>query len=450
MRSSMQISFLEEWVSSFLPDIKKVRSTKRITGFAIDSRNVLPGDLFFALLGERVDGHSFLKQAAEAGAVAAIVSSEYSGPHFGLELIYVDAPVESLQTAARNKFDSLEGTVIGITGSVGKTTTKQFLNTMLAPFYKVYASPKSYNSQLTVPLSVLMTEGDEDYVLLEMGISQPGDMQNLIEIVEPEISVITNVYEQHLNHFESLDAIAKEKAHILTMSQVQLLPKDIKYYDYLKNVSPHAELFTFALHNETADFYFHAITKENVLIRTPDDIVDIPIHFPYQPAYHNFLISFALAWILGLPLDDIIETIPSLSLPNMRFERNCINGITFINDAYNACPQAMLEALKALPLPDPGGKIVMVLGHMVDLGAYTYEGHAIVAAAALEKANIIFFVGEHWAPIKQLYENSFCKIEFYQNVDDLAVCLPQSLNQGDVVLLKGSRLLSLEQVLNFL
>lgn len=158
----MRPILLEEW-SSLLLGMEIPRSGKKVTGVAIDSRLVLPGDVFFALPGNRTSGHLFLKQAAQSGAVAAVVASDYHGPSYGLQLLRVADPREALRAAGRTQGALFHGEVIGITGSVGKTTTKNFANQLLSSVYKVFMSPKSYNSQLTLPLSVLMADGDEDF-----------------------------------------------------------------------------------------------------------------------------------------------------------------------------------------------------------------------------------------------------------------------------------------------
>ncbi|WP_348663210.1 UDP-N-acetylmuramoyl-tripeptide--D-alanyl-D-alanine ligase [Chlamydia vaughanii] len=445
----MQSILLEDWVSLML-DVKSPRSGKKISGVAIDSRQVHPGDLFFALSGNRTDGHKFLQHAAQAGAVAAVVSRDYCGDSFGLELVVVDDTTEALKEAGGNKSHLFQGTIVGITGSVGKTTTKGFTQTFLSSVYRVYASPKSYNSQLTVPLSLLMADGDEDFVILEMGVSEPGDMRNLLSIVEPEISVITHILDQHAMNFpdKGIQGIAEEKGLILQNSRVQLLPKDSPWYPHFVKQSLAAEKFSFAFHDETADFYYKAICRDSVIINTPEGDVEFAVSLPYKPAYSNLLIAFSLAWLLDAPIDRIAHSCSSLELPPMRFEQSMRNGVQVINDAYNACPEAMIAAVDAIPNPPEGGKVILILGHMAELGNYSEDGHTIVAEKALSKANIIFFIGEKWLPIQHLLKNSSCEVSFYPSAQDIEEILKKVVQQGDVVLLKGSRSLALETLLS--
>ncbi|WP_407473233.1 UDP-N-acetylmuramoyl-tripeptide--D-alanyl-D-alanine ligase [Chlamydia pneumoniae] len=444
----MRAMLLEDWVSLMLSDVSCPKCDKKITGFAIDSQKVQPGDLFFALPGNATDGHQFLKHAATAGAVAAVVSHDYQGDSFGLELIRVDDTKSALQEAGSNQCNLFQGTLVGITGSVGKTTTKEFSKTILSSIYKTHASPKSYNSQLTVPLSLLMAEGDEDVMILEMGVSEPGNMQDLLRIVQPEIAVITHINDQHAMHFpQGIQEILKEKSYILQKSKLQLLPKDSPYYLDLRSCSPTAEKFSFSFNDPLADFCYKAISGDSVVIQTPEENYCLPIAFSYKPAYTNLLVAVALSWILEVPEEGVIRSLPELKLPPMRFEHSMRNGMQVINDAYNACPEAMIAALDALPLPSDGGKIILILGHMAELGRYSEEGHALVAEKAASRGDMIFFIGEKWIPVQSVLKSYSCEVSFFSSAQDVKDILKQVARYGDVILLKGSRALALESLL---
>ncbi|WP_201456353.1 UDP-N-acetylmuramoyl-tripeptide--D-alanyl-D-alanine ligase [Chlamydia sp. 17-3921] len=444
----MKSTLVEDWVALMLPEASYSKSMEKISGVAIDSRLVQPGDLFFALSGNTTDGHCFLRNAAKAGAVAAVVSKKYRGESFGLELIRVEDPKCALKEAGHSQYNLFQGNVIGIAGSLGKTTTKEFSKIFLSSTYKVFSSPKSYNSQLTVPLSLLMADGDEDFILLEMGVSEPGNMQNLLSIVQPDIVVMTHIADQHTKNFPSgVQGILEEKSLILNNSRLQLLPKDSLWYDHLRSKSSLADIFSFSFHDQSADFCYKAIDSQTVTIQTPDEDIHLPIALSYKPAYVNLLIAVSLAWLLKVSIENLIYSLPSLQLPPMRFEQSIRNGIHIINDAYNACPEAMLAALDALPNPSEEGRIILILGHMSELGAYSDEGHAIVAMKALSKANMIFFVGEKWSLIQHTLKDQPCQTSFYSSVHDIEPILKNIVKQGDVVFLKGSRCLALESLL---
>ncbi|WP_100934229.1 UDP-N-acetylmuramoyl-tripeptide--D-alanyl-D-alanine ligase [Candidatus Chlamydia corallus] len=444
----MRAVLLEDWVSLMLSDVSCPKSDKKITGFAIDSREIQPGDLFFALPGSATDGHKFLKEAAKSGAVGAVVSSQYQGDNFGLELIRVEDPKFALQQAGTNQYNLFQGNLVGITGSVGKTTTKEFSKTLLSSVYKIHASPKSYNSQLTVPLSLLMADGDEDVIILEMGVSEPGNMRDLLRIVQPEIAVITHINDQHAMNFpQGIQEIVREKSYILQRSKVQLLPKDSSCFPDLWACSPNANKFSFSFNDPLADFCYKALSEESVVIQTPEENYHLPIAFSYKPAYINLLIAVALSWILEVPEESLIRALPELKLPPMRFEHSLRNGIQVINDAYNACPEAMIAALNALPLPSEGGKIILILGHMAELGMYSEEGHALVAEKAASRGHIIFFIGEKWIPVQRILKDYSCEVNFFPSAQDVKDILKQIVQHGDVILLKGSRAFALESLL---
>lgn len=445
----MKPILLRDWADLLL-DIELPTSLVYISGVAIDSRQVLPGDLFFALPGEQVDGHTFLQDAAKAGAVAAIVSQNYTGNDFGMTLIRVPDPIQALRLAGENKANLFQGHIIGITGSLGKTSTKGFATSLLSTEYTCFASPKSYNSQLTVPLSILMADGDEDFLLLEMATSEPGNIQNLLKVVSPDIAVITNIAHQHVTRFPNqTQGIAEEKGLLLKHSQLQILPKDSAWYDYFIQQNPQAEQISFSFSTPFADFFYKAIHPDYVEVHTPDGEIDLQVSFPYQPAYQNFLIALTLGWAVNVPLERMLSVLSQLRLPPMRFEHSLHNGIQVINDTYNACPEAMLAALDHLPQPSEGGKVILILGHMADLGSYSEEGHSIVALKAIHKAHTIFFVGEKWLPIQPMLPNtSSCQIIFHTKKQTLEGTLKQVIKKGDVVLLKGSRSLALETLLN--
>lgn len=204
-----------------------------ILGAAIDSRKVQPGDLFFALTGNRVDGHSFLKEVALKRASGAVVREDYQGESFGLPLLRVPNVLSALQNLSKKRLAASSSKVIAITGSLGKTTTKEFTTELLRTHYRVFASPLSYNSQATVPLSILMAEGNEHFLILEMGMTHEGNIKNLISIAPPDISLITSVAMQHaINFSDGLAGISREKASIFSHPKTELgiLNGDIPHF----------------------------------------------------------------------------------------------------------------------------------------------------------------------------------------------------------------------------
>ncbi len=209
--------------------------------FAFDSRKVEKGALFFALKGERCDGHQFLKEVAESGAIGAAVSMQYSGESFGLELIRTDDVLEALHLLAKKTFELRKGKVVAITGSVGKTTMKEFLATLLEGKFSVFKTRLSENSRITLPIQLLSLEEDHEIYVLEMAMTEPGQIERLAWIAPPDIAMVTAVAPAHVAFFnEGMEGIAKAKAEIFShpKTEVGLLgPTAARFDELLKGGS---------------------------------------------------------------------------------------------------------------------------------------------------------------------------------------------------------------------
>lgn len=229
-----------------------------IKGYAIDSRLVQPGDLFFALSGNKVDGCSFLKEVAEKKALAALVPRSYEGDNFGLITIKVDDVKSSLQKLAQIAFSKRKEKVIAVTGSVGKTTTKEFIAHLLSAQFRVYKTFGSFNSQVTFPLSLLNIEGEFDFLVLEMGMSEPGEISRLVKIAPPDIALITKIAYAHAQFFDNgLHGIAAAKAEILGSPKTKLaiMSAQAAHYQEIRDAIKCRKV-TYSL-NEKADYFLH-------------------------------------------------------------------------------------------------------------------------------------------------------------------------------------------------
>jgi UDP-N-acetylmuramoyl-tripeptide--D-alanyl-D-alanine ligase len=421
-----------------------------VKGVSIDSRKVQHGDLFFALAGNRVDGHTFICDAVAKGAMGAIVREDYRGESFGVPLLHVPDVLAALQDLARKSLMRRRSRVIAITGSLGKTTTKEFASALLRTHYRIFAAPLSYNSQATVPLSILMADGTEDYLILEMGMTHEGNIKNLISIAPPAISVITTVAVQHACNFsDGLAGISREKALIFTHPKTELgiLHHDIPHY---------AEVFstgkcpkkTFSIGNKEADYFLETLPQGVRIHSKGEQFYDLELDLPIKVHYQNFLAAVALARNLNIPWPLIREAAPFLKLPAMRFEKVEKQGIIFINDAYNANPDSMKAALENLPRPQSGGRVIAVLGEMDALGMYAAKGHEMVAEIALQYADYLLCIGPRCEPMRRIWEKEKKPIELFEDRASCEEFLKKLVKPKDVVLLKGARIHALEQILN--
>ncbi len=391
----------------------------QISDYEIDSRNVKTGGCFFALKGARTDGHNYLQEVADRGAICAVVNKDYEGPDFGLELLRVEDVGKSLQVAALKLLEKKRGLVIGITGSLGKTTTKEFTYTLLSKRFKVFRSPGNYNTEITVPLTVLNREGDEDILLLEMGMTRKGHIQDLVQIVAPDIALVTNVDYVHVgNFFDGLEGIARAKSEIFSQARTRgklISPSLAKY-----------EVFSGA---------------------KPFEIEEWDLPFSEKHFVKDFLAAAAIAKEVGMTRAEIEERIPHLKRPQMRFEKVEMGGVTYINDAYNASPTSTKFALQSM---QGIGRKIAVLGQMVQMGDFSDEAHRRVGEDAGRFADLLLCTGERCGEMLRAFSKSGKVGKIFPDLRLLADYLKSIVRPGDVVLVKASRAYEFEKIFSYL
>lgn len=418
-----------------------------ISNYQIDSRLVTEGTLFFALPGERVDGHLYLQEVRERGGVAAVVSREYAGPgHDGLELLRVEDVGDALRELAREWVRERPARVVGITGSVGKTTTKECMAALLGEKFRTGKSPASYNTKLTLPLTLLNREGDEEVLVLEMGASEPGDIQRLIDIAPPEIAVLTKVALCHVQQYPGgLAQILEEKATIFSHPQTRLA-----VYDHALQLTPAIERVTFSLEDRAADYFLSAVEGKYVVDERGVRAYVFELPFKEGHLLHDFLAAVAVARSMGLSWDEIQQRVPHIERPKMRFERFEKDGVVFINDAYNANPESMRAALAHFPEPREGGKKIAVLGTMAELGALSEGEHREIGRFAQKFVDHLIVLGEEATPLYEGFQEAKKPAELYVKLSDVAARLQELMSPGDAVLVKGSRPLRMENLFHLL
>ena len=396
-------------------------------GVGIDSRKAAPGQLFFALKGERVDGHDFLGEVAARGAAAAVVSEGYAGVDFGMKLIRVSDVLASLQWLAKEVLAQRGTRVVGVTGSVGKTTTKEFIATLLAGRYRVGKSPGNSNSQVGVPLSILNGSGEEEVLVLEMGMSGAGEIAKLVQIAPPEVALITKIGLAHSEFFPTgLEGIRAAKAEIFSHphTRVGIVPKD----------SGIEGRKTFALGDISADY---GLCGDRIFEEGKEVY---GVHLPFMASHlrENFLGAAAVARNLGMSWEEIGEQTQLLKVYPMRFERKEKNGVVYINDAYNANPISMRAALMNLPKPVEGGRTIAVLGEMKELGPFSKPSHQEIGKLALQVVDQLICLGKECEPMVEMFQQAGRPVDHFLDIEALRSHLAAVIKEGDVVLLKGS------------
>jgi len=421
----------------------------------IDSRQVEPGDLFVALHGEKRDGHDFIEHAIERGAIGVLAekmaasTSEHSSESVVFFLVH--DTLASLQTIASHWRRQHSVEVVGVTGSVGKTTTKEAVAAVLATRYSVLKSEGNLNNEIGLPLTLLQLGRHHQKAVLEMAMYALGEIKALCDIALPKIGVVTNVGPTHLERLGSLERIAQAKAELveslppdgtailngddptvramreLTQAQVLLYGLDPTFDVWASDVdSKGLEGIRFRLHR-----------------RERSASVDIPLLGRHS--VHNALPAAAVAFAQGLNLEEVVEGLHHLSsMPRLTIKRG-MKGCTIIDDSYNASPASTLAALDLLS--ELKGRKIAVLGDMMELGSFEIEGHRQVGCRAAEVVDKLIVVGERARMIGgEALRCGLKKVHFLNSKDEAAERLQEFLGPGDCVLVKGSRGMAMEQI----
>lgn len=383
---------------------------KKISYVAFDSRKVKPGSLFFALKGERVDGHMFLEKVAGQGAVAAVVSKDYQGSSFGMELFPVEDVRKALQGLARIVFQEKRPFVIGVTGTVGKTTAKEFIAGILSEKFRVGKSVGSQNSQVSLPLTVLNWEGEDEILVLEMGMSEKEELSRLTEVASPDLGVLTKVSLAHSEFFDDIEGIAEAKCELFTSKRMKksFINRDAKDFKAVQEL-------------KVPITWFEAAT--------------IPSPFTEPQLLENLGAAVAIARHLGMSEEEIERGAQKLKPFTHRGERIEKKGVLFIDDAYNASPVAMKAALKSMP---EGKKRIALLGGMKELGAYEEESHREMGECALPLLDELLCVGKECQVMVDLFKEEGKRATLFETKEEAVAHLKTIMEEGDVVLLKGS------------
>ncbi len=416
-----------------------------ITGFAFDSREVEPGFLFFALRGNKFDGHDFIGEVGKKGAVAAVVEKSYQGETGGMVLLRVDDVVAALQKLAMEVQKSRKQRIIAVTGSLGKTTTKEFISILLSKKYSVAKTPGNSNSQVGLPLAILRASGQEEIFIVEMGMTEPGQIQKLTEIAPPEIAVITKIGYVHVDTVPNgIDGVAQAKAEILAPPTVKtaIIERDVYAFPVIQNTGS-CEKVTYGMHD--ADM----ILEPGWCLNFREDISP---HFrlPFTETHfcENFAGAATVARVMGMTWDEILKAVWELKSIPCRFEKIDRGGVTIVNDSYNASPESMKAALDNLPKPSFGAKTIVVFGEITTLGKYSEEGHKQVGEYVIAKADHLLCIGKRALPMVEMFNSVGKPAEFFSDLQHLKTTLFEVCKPGDVVLLKGSNGNKLWQLLD--
>ncbi len=438
---------------------------ERVQGVTTDSRNVQVGDLFFALRGERTDGHMYLQEVFAKGAVAAVVEYIPIGAE-GLPLLRVPSTLQALGTLAHHyRMQVPDLVVIGITGSTGKTTTRAMTAAALEAGYPgaIQSSPGNFNTEIGVPLTIFGLEAHHRVLVQEMAMRGRGQIAYLAEIARPQIGVITQIGWSHIELLGSRQAIAEAKGELLLALPPDgwaILPRDDKFYEFLRSLAP-CPVLTFGRHPESDACLLETrlapdSTTGVIQIRTPATgeraIVELTLPYLGEHLLMNATVALLVAAVLGVDLEWAARALEQVQLPEMRMNiQPQPGGWTLINDAYNANPDSMRAALQVLLYQAPAKRRIAILGDMKELGAYSMRLHWQLGRwLATQPLDYLILVGYDvlWTAAAAR-EGGFPpqRVLHFENPLSAGEWLWRNVQRGDWVLLKGSRAIGLERIM---
>lgn len=443
---------------------------KTITEAAIDSRQVIPGSLFIAIPGEHVDGHDFVADAFQRGASLALIQHEIPGnfqimrmekgqPFYqraGIEFpicLLVENTVSALQQIAWFWRRKLDLRVIGITGSVGKSTTKEVIAEVLDKRYRTLKSPGNMNNEIGLPLTILRMGPETERAVLEMGFYVPGEIAFLCDIALPEIGVITNIGTVHAERAGSQEDIFRGKSELvkaLPANGVAILNKDDPWVRKMADLSI-AKVFFYGL-DPTSDLWadeLEGLGLEGIRFRLHYQREMMHVHLPMigQYSVHTALRAAAVGLADELTWQEILEGLRQGHTQLRMTIVHTESGALLLDDTYNASPESTLAALNLLA--DLEGRKVAVLGDMLELGQYEKQGHEMVGVRAAEVADVLITVGKLGHMIATAAQRAGLgsgKVAEFENQDEVIKYLQNLLTQGDVALLKGSHGLRMDRI----
>ncbi|HEY7544102.1 MAG TPA: UDP-N-acetylmuramoyl-tripeptide--D-alanyl-D-alanine ligase [Blastocatellia bacterium] len=426
-------------------------------GYSIDSRTIRAGDLFFAIRGEVHDGHRFVGDALAKGAIAAIVSREFfEAQSDRSRLIPVRDTLDALQCLASAVLKTWRGREIAITGSMGKTTTKEMTAAALSTFGRVMKTTGNFNNAFGLPLSILKMEtdgahaSDFDFAVLEMGMNHRGELTELARIAPPDLAVVTNVAAVHLEFFSSLDEIAEAKSELVLGAKrggAAALNGDDERVARMRNLRGDIEVRTFGIANDAdvtaRDIKADSLNDTRFTLQTPRGSCEVRLRLAGRHNIYNALAAATTADFYEAPLEDIAASLAESSSPRMRGEViHFQESFTLVDDSYNSNPTALFEMASAIAAAR-GERKIIVAGEMLELGASAADLHR-TSGRRLANLGIDMLIGVRGlaSEIVRGAREAGMKEDatiFCETPDEAGRLLAREARSGDLILVKGSR-----------
>jgi UDP-N-acetylmuramoyl-tripeptide--D-alanyl-D-alanine ligase len=423
-----------------------------VTNVCTDSRALKAGDLFVALRGEKFDAHTFIAEAAKRGAAGAIVEEFPAELPPGFAVIRVADTLRGLQQLGANYRRTLSLQVVGLTGSNGKTSTKDLTAAALGENFQVTKTEGNFNNHIGVPLTLLRARDADQIGVFEMGMNHPGEIAPLAAMAAPEVGIITNIGMAHIEFMGSREAIAQEKgmlAEALPPSGTLILSAHDDFSQAIAARSKADVVLAGIGKGEVfaSDLHAHA-TGTKFVLHADGHKADAELSVPGEHMVRNAVLAVAAGRVFGLSLEECAVGLTKLRLTKGRLEQKVIRGIQVIDDTYNANPDSVVAALHTLASMSAAGRRVAVLGRMGELGAEAERGHRLVGEAAA-KAHLDCVIGvgaeAQWIT-EAAWRGGVEKIVHVETTEEATKVLRDYAKAGDVVLVKGSRSARMERI----
>ena len=417
---------------------------RKFHAISINSKKIKKDDIFIAIKGLNFDGHDYINEAFKNGAIAAIISDEEK---ISKNTILVNDTKKSLADIASLILMKFKPFVIGITGSNGKTTTKELIKSILDSNYgtnKILATHANYNNDIGLPLTIFNLNSEHSHIVLEMGMNHPKEISYLANIAPPNFAVITNIGEAHIENFKNREAIANEKKDILRNLKAEgtaILPKDSEFFNFLVKDLKNVKVLSFGMRKD-ADISCELLDHKKILIKTPKYDLEIKSKLLGHNNISNILAAVTCAYQLKINPTKIKEGIENITPIPSRLElKEGKKRAAIIDDTYNANPSSFLSAIEVLN--EFPGKKILVIGDMAELGENSRIYHQELSRTIKEtKINITLGLGKYTKEIITLLGRNNT---WFRSKDDLVKHL-YSCMKGSTILVKGSRSMKMEEI----
>lgn len=420
---------------------------------SIDSREIKKGNIFCALNGENTNGHNYIKSAIENGAVAAIAERQEIKENVNLlkyPLIIVDNSLETLQKAANNYGKIIKAKIFTITGSAGKTTTRNLISKVLGSSFSVTHSIKNYNNHIGLPLSILQVDKNDDFAVIEMGANHIGEIATLCKIIKPDYGLITSISKAHIEGFGSIENVQKAKFELFDSVDdngiIFINNDDFRIKEYNNN---DIKKVTYSI-KSNADYELKIIDYDQFGRYTLEYMgKSIKLNSIGYGAAQNAAAALTVGKTFGLSTGAIIKQIQDFNTPQGRGNIINLNDYFIINDTYNANPLSTNLAIRSLNEMNSKGKTIMVLGDMLEMGELSESSHKNIGAQIAEsKINYLFCYGENTKhTIESARQYDMMNAIHFDKKKSLAETLISLVKPNDIIYIKGSRGLKMETII---